>query len=233
MLILDYVYVCRPGDNEELRYSIRSTVKNLPEGRIWVVGGKPDWYTGDYIYVPQTGSGHKNVWDQLRVVCNNEEISDDFVLMNDDFFTIKKLETVEYFYGERMATVLARYAESGQTNYGYQRLFNKTYQRLSRRNIKDPLDYELHVPMKMNKEKLLAVLDDKTLHRSTYGNTYNVGGTETYDVKVYSTTELRGKFYDLVEEDLNYISSQDSNFDFIFDFVLKDMFPDPSPYESP
>jgi len=93
---MDYVYVCRPGDNEELRYSIRSTVKNLPEGRIWVVGGKPDWYTGDYIYVQQTGIGHPNVWKQLDVICATEDISDDFVLMNDDFFTVKKLDRTKY-----------------------------------------------------------------------------------------------------------------------------------------
>jgi len=113
---MDYVYVCRPGDNEELRYSIRSTVKNLPEGRIWVVGGKPDWYTGDYIYVQQTGIGHPNVWKQLDVICATEDISDDFVLMNDDFFTVKKLDKVEYFYSGTIQEVLASYSDAGQTN---------------------------------------------------------------------------------------------------------------------
>jgi hypothetical protein len=231
---LDYVYVCRPGDNEELRYSIRSTVKNLPEGRIWVVGGKPDWYTGDFIPVQQTGiNNHANVWNQLKIACNTKEISDDFILMNDDFFTVKKLEKVEYFYGGTMYKSLENYADSGQTNYGYQRLFNKTYKHLGRRINKPLLDYELHVPMKMNKEKLLPILDTGFLHRSYYGNMYDVGGTETYDVKVYSNTELQGKFEELYLDDLNYLSSHDSNFEFILDFILRDMFPDPSDYESP
>ena len=230
---MDYVYVCRPGDNEELRYSIRSTVANLPPGRIWVVGGKPDWYTGDYISVEQVGTGHANVWKQLKVICNHEEISDDFILMNDDFFTIKKLDKVEYFYTGTMQKVIDFYADSAQTNYGYQRLFNRTYSNLIRSGTHNPLDYELHVPMPMNKEKLLAVLNDKTLHRSTYGNTYGVGGSESYDVKVYSNTELRGKFYDLDIDKISYISCHDSNFDFILDFILKDMFPDPSQYENP
>ena len=230
---MDYVYVCRPGDNEELRYSIRSTVANLPPGRIWVVGGKPDWYTGDYIYVEQVGVGHANVWKQLNVVCKTEEISDDFVLMNDDFFTIKRLDTVEHFHSGTIQETLENYYETEQNNYGYQRMFNRTQNYLSRTGIRNPLDYELHVPMPMNKAKLLEVLNYKTLHRSTYGNVYNVGGTKTYDVKVYSTTELKGKFHDLVKEDLNYLSSHDSNFDFILDFILKDMFPNPSQYESP
>jgi len=230
---MDYVYVCRPGDNEELRYSIRSTVANLPEGRIWVVGGKPNWYTGDFIEVEQKGNGHGNVWTQLEVICKNEEISDDFILMNDDFFTIKKLDKVEYFYTGTMQKMLGHYAESDQTNYGYQRLFNKTYMHLSRRNVSNPLDYELHVPMPMNKQKMLAVLNHKTLHRSTYGNVYRVGGTQGYDVKVYSNKELKGKFCDIELSEVSYLSSHDSNFDFLLDFILKDMFPNPSTYESP
>lgn len=230
---MDYVYVCRPGDNEELRYSIRSTVANLPPARIWVVGGKPDWYVGDFIPVHSIGNSHMNVWNQLHVVCNNPEISDDFILMNDDFFTIKKLEKIEYFYSGTMKQALQNYVDSGQTNYGYQRLFNKTYKYLSRRDTRPPLDYELHMPMEMNKEKLLPILNNKTLHRSTYGNTYNVGGKQTYDVKVYSNTELQGKFNKLMLEDLQYLSSHDTNFEFLIDFILGDMFPDPSPYEHP
>jgi hypothetical protein len=87
--------------------------------------------------------------------------------------------------------------------------------------------------MKMNKEKLLPILDTGFLHRSYYGNMYDVGGTETYDVKVYSNTDLQGKFEQLYLEDLNYLSTHDDNFDFILNFILKDMFPDPSIYESP
>jgi hypothetical protein len=89
------------------------------------------------------------------------------------------------------------------------------------------------MPMPMNKEKLLPILDTGFLHRSYYGNMYNVGGKETYDVKVYSNSELKGKFNDLVAKDLQYLSSHDSNFDFLLDFILKDLFPDPSPYEHP
>jgi hypothetical protein len=230
---LDYVYVCRPGDNEELRYSIRSTVANLPPGRIWVVGGKPDWYIGDYIYVEQNGFGHANVWKQLGVICNTADITDDFVLMNDDFFTIKKLDRVEYFYSGTIQEILGDYSDTGKTNYGYQRLLNKTQRYLNRRGIGNPLDYELHIPMPMNKTKLFEVLNNKTLHRSTYGNVYGIGGTKTYDVKVYSNTELKGKFHDLIKEDLSYISSHDSNFNFILDLILRDMFPNPSKYEHP
>jgi hypothetical protein len=87
---MDFVYICKDGINEELKYSIRSVVESFPEATIWVVGGKPDWYTGNYIKVEQKESKYKNAVKNLETICFSEEISQSFVLMNDDFYIIKK-----------------------------------------------------------------------------------------------------------------------------------------------
>ena len=50
---MHFVYICKDGENEELRYSIRSVLKNTKDAVIWVVGGKPNWYIGNYIKVIQ------------------------------------------------------------------------------------------------------------------------------------------------------------------------------------
>ena len=57
---MDFVYICKDGVNEELKYSIRSVVESFPEAIVWVVGGKPDWYIGNYIKVEQKESKYKN-----------------------------------------------------------------------------------------------------------------------------------------------------------------------------
>ena len=38
---MNFIYICRVGENEELRYSIRSVLNSFPEANIWVIGGKP------------------------------------------------------------------------------------------------------------------------------------------------------------------------------------------------
>ena len=53
---MNFIYICRIGENEELRYSVRSVLNSFPEAVIWVIGGKPDWYVGNYIYVDQNNS---------------------------------------------------------------------------------------------------------------------------------------------------------------------------------
>lgn len=230
---MDYVYVCRNGDNEELRYSIRTTVANLPPGRIWVVGGKPDWYIGDYIYVEQTGRGYLNVRNQLKAVCLNDEISNDFVLMNDDFFTIKKVEKIEPVHMGTLRETMDVYADSEQKNLGYQRMINITRRVLEKMKINNPLNYELHVPMQMDKKNLLEVIDTQGLWRSMYGNFVGVGGNRESDVKVYSLDKIETKDKDDDLEDLLYISCHDDNFDLIYNEFLKGKYDEPSKYENP
>jgi hypothetical protein len=83
---MDFVYICKPGDNEELRYSIRSVLYSFPDANIWLVGGKPSWYSGNYIYVDQKHHKYANAINNLHAICDSNEISEEFVLMNDDFF---------------------------------------------------------------------------------------------------------------------------------------------------
>jgi hypothetical protein len=105
---MDLVYICRDGDNEELRYSIRSAVANLPHDNIWIVGGKPDWYTGNFIRTKQNGLKFDNARNNLNTACRKYEISSDFVLMNDDFYFMDKIDKIEMFHGGRLIDKIRR-----------------------------------------------------------------------------------------------------------------------------
>lgn len=231
---MDYVYVCRDGDNEELRYSLRSLEKNMPNGNVWVIGGKPNWYSGNFIPVEQSKKSYNNVREQLRVACSNEKISDDFVLMNDDFYVINKVNEIPTWYTGRLSDRIMQLQNIRSQNSGYLRLLIITNNIVKRMGIDDPLDYELHVPMIFNKENLLPILSSSALWRSAYGNKNNVGGTQHVDVKVHSTEVLENREKVLIDISTEpYISGSDYNFEFLKTEILGDMFPDPSKYESP
>jgi hypothetical protein len=70
-----------------------------------------------------------------------------------------------------------------------------------------------------------------TQWRSTYGNLHNVGGIQIEDVKVYKNLPLLEISYDINDLKYEYLSTDDSSFDIVFNKILKDMFPDPSSYE--
>ena len=227
---MDVVYICRSGDNEELRYSIRSAVKNLKFDNLWVVGGKPDWYTGNYLEVLQNKSKYTNARNNLRAICNSSQISSSFILMNDDFYVINKVDSVPYMHGGKLSKKISLYQElTGKTRYVL--MLKKTFANLSRRLGNDILDYELHVPMIMEKEKLLRVIEVPDFWRSRYGNMFSVGGVEIEDVKVYSSGGLvkKSSSQDMFKYD--YLSSNDDSFEVIKEKVLNLYFTDKTIYE--
>lgn len=222
---MDFVYICKEGINEELKYSIRSVVESFPDSNIWVVGGKPDWYVGNYIKVEQRESKYKNAVENLKTISVSDQISESFVLMNDDFYIIKKINKIENFHGGYLLNKINLYQKLNG-NSQYTRKLSGTYKKLKALGFENPLDYELHVPMIMEKTKLKIVLEliDQFLWRSIYGNKFNVGGTEMQDVKVYNSGPLVLKSYNLNIDNHTYLSSADSSFNNIFNKILKDRF---------
>ena len=119
----------------------------------------------------------------------------------------------------------------GLTNYIKKLLV--TYKKIKLIGIKDPLDYELHIPMIMEKEKLNEVLKygDNFLYRSMYGNMFNVDSIETKDVKIYSEGIFASKQYDINKNNSPFLSSADSSFYLILKSVLELKFLQKTKYE--
>lgn len=227
---MDLVYVCRKGENEELRYSIRSAVENFPHDRVWLVGHKPDWYSGPFIPVEDVGTKFNNIRLCLKMIAYSYKISNDFVLMNDDFFFVKKIEELPVMHGGSLYDRVEHYKKITPGS-SYTLLLANTYKALLRRGIKEPIDYDMHVPMKMSKDELSKVVDKPFLVRSMYGNEFEIGGELIKDVKTYSSPAFAERNYDYSTGDSSFISTEDGTFSKVLESVLKDMFPSPSEYE--
>ena len=233
--VMDVVYICREGENEELRYSIRSVVENMPHSKIWVVGGKPSWYTGNHIEIRQFKTKFANARANMNAIVSSPDISDDFILMNDDFFVMQQIEDVVDYYSGPLAKKID-YFRKKHPSSAYTKLLLRSYKEMKRHGIQIPLDYTLHIPMKMNKQKLADILPLSISWRIAYGNIYNVGGVmveatggPTKDVKIYVEN---GELTDVSWNPLSeiYLSTEDRAFERMKDF-FEEKFPKPSPYE--
>jgi hypothetical protein len=225
-----FVYICREGENEELRYSIRSVIDSFPDADIWVVGGKPDWYVGNHLPVPQTKSKYNNARENLLQTCHMKDISEEFVLMNDDFFIIDKINKINEYHGGPIREKSARYNQMYQGGQ-YARFLADTYYWLTKQKINEPMDYDIHVPMKMKKQNLLKIIGHKNvLWRSAYGNMFGSGGKEIHDVKVYSEG-FKTESYDWKNPKTPYLSTMDSSMEGEVLEFLQDRFPNKSNLE--
>ena len=184
---LDIVYFVKDvACNEELRYSLRSVDINMPHKRVWIFGGCPLNIIPDVrVRVDQVG---KTKWDKVhnmyKMVCENKEITDNFIMFNDDFFVMQPTDHITPTY----RCTLKEHIEilEPRKPSAYSRLLRACRETLTG----EPLSYELHVPFIFNKKKLLTMLNtfpEQHCTRTMYGNIYNVGGEKSNDVKIFNT----------------------------------------------
>lgn len=89
----DIVLYFRGGENEELRYALRTWEQNLTFGKLVAVGGPcPNWFVPD-IMVRNDMKLNKmeQCYDNLMKVLQIPELSDDILIMMDDIFVLKKI----------------------------------------------------------------------------------------------------------------------------------------------
>ena len=222
----DIVYFVKDTPtNEELRYSVRS-LANFPHGKVWFYGGCPDGLKPDrHVYVKQDQpTKWANIFKMYKMVCNNEEISEDFWLFNDDFFIMKKVKKgPNYYEGDLYKRVVTlEDAHGGITPYSQQLRY--TLQELESMGC-ETKNYALHVPMLMNREKgkELCNIISGPMIRCVYGNYFKIGGEDHRDVKIDRL--------DRVAKDTEYLSTNDKSFMGMVGDQIKATFPDKCKYE--
>ncbi len=189
----DIVYLFKEShenDSEELRYSLRS-LQNLPHGNVFIVGEKPAWVTNvRHITVAQSKTKSQNVGMNLSAAVQSPDISDDFVLMNDDFFIMKKIETIPNLNFGDMKSLIQKFNKRYPQGSEYITRMTKLYHVLREQGYDNPISYELHVPTIINKRRVLDMynaLAGRPIYqfRTYYGNYFDIGGESIHDAKVY------------------------------------------------
>jgi hypothetical protein len=189
---MDIVYLVKTdpeNDSEELRYSLRS-LKNLPHARVFIIGEKPSWATNvEYIPIPQTGTKGENVHANLLAALRSSDISDDFVLMNDDFFIMKPMDSLaDYDFGP-LKDVLDAYMVRYPDESDYINRKRMMYEHLLEAGFENPISYELHVPMRINKRDALRIISEAKgrlyQFRTYYGNYVGLRSSTIKDVKIF------------------------------------------------
>jgi len=227
----DIVYILKnPYDSDELKYSLRSVCKNFPYRKIWIYGGRPDGIEPDeMVELVQHGPNKwQKVSNTIRLICQNEEITPDFWLFNDDFFVMQKVKTVTPMLS---GTLWAR-AKKITNKYGgndsrYSAQLKETARALRDKGY-DRLDYALHVPMLINRKKGLRTLDtfpNYPMFRSLYGNQHKIGGVVVDDVKIQNEI-------DKPKGNEVFLSTDDSSFEKgVVGRYIREAFPDKCKYE--
>lgn len=233
---MDVVYLCREGENEELRYSLRS-LRNLPHGCVWIFGGAPEWIRGaEVVPTDQHDTKYRVTTRAMRAACEHPGVSDPFVLMNDDFYVMEPVAAVPVLHRGPVDAVIADYLER-RGRSGYVDGMVATRDLLAELGCEAPLSYELHVPLPVGKVAMLEALEVgeasgiPVLHKRTlYGNLAGIGGARLPDCKIVSARD--GRVASRQRKLGPWLSSSDASFAGLAP-LLAHRFPRPSPFEPP
>lgn len=228
---LDIVYNLKEETTyDEFRYSLRS-LENIPHKRVFVFGGCPNWAT-NVIHKPFSQL-ESTKWDRsaglLKRICEDKEITKNFIWFNDDFYVLKPIESLDYYYDRTLAERVADFRKMSMWGLGSRysmRLESASYR--LRFEGYPTKNFELHVPIIFNREKLLEIFNKYPqigARRSLYGNTYISNPKEMKDIKIHDLESIPN-------ENDTFVSTSNASFRAgkIGEF-LKETFNKPSIYE--
>lgn len=226
----DIVYILRKDiDPYELTYSLRSVAKNFPHRKVWFVGGKPKGLTPDVMLEHEQSGSSK--WDLIRSsmwkVIHEDDLTDDFFLFNDDFFIMKPVKgKFTNFVDKSLDWRIEDLRKVNPWLNPYGRTMYKMNEELKCLGIREPKNFEVHMPMLMNKELAKASIYkvSSPQMRSAYGNINSIKTIQHDDVKVYDL--------ETVPEDPDYLSTSERIFaDGAVGRYIRGAFPEPSRFE--
>lgn len=232
----DIVIPCRSGENRELRYALRSLDAFFPYRHIWIVGSWPRWVRPDHEHLttvrrPTLRPKYRTTRAHYRWACDHPDVTDPWVMWNDDFFLLRPLVSLPPIHRGRILDVEPQFA-TWQSKWAIG--LRETHRLLRRLQPGRTLySYDIHTPMLCHKATMLRALDladhmnATAPHvRTIYGNLQRLGGIPLRDPKTYSHQPLA--------PGQTWLSSHENTFITAIEPHLRAIgLTHPSPYETP
>lgn len=180
---MDALYYIGGGSmrhNIELRLSLRALEANGKNiDRVFVVGNKPEFLNNNvnYIWVDDKYEWWRNAFEKTKAAINGG-ISEDFLLLNDDFFMMEEFDAEKYPYYYR-----GDLPEVGDRPYT--KVLANTRKILEREG-KGIKHFGVHCPIRINAKQYLELEKYKNepfSARCLYGNLFVKGARKVNDCK--------------------------------------------------
>lgn len=199
----DIVFVLGFGstwDNNEIRFALRSIEKHVKGFRnVYVVGECPSFLQG-VIHVPfpdMSNAASVNTSQKLLRICQEVDLSNEFLFFNDDFFLLQDFEAATFPYYHRGD--LLDYINQPRNGF-YPVAMKNTVSALRRRKYAT-LHFGVHCPIRFKKKILPRVIEMfdwqiqyGLLTRCLYGNACQVDAHYRPDISI-NTNMTKAQIY--------------------------------------
>lgn len=213
----------------ELKYCLRGIEKYLNGVRnIVIVGDYPLSVSKGFIHLPYDGDDpsivykERNIYHKLVYALNRGETTEDILFFNDDHFITKDYEAAEF----------PNYYDKWPMKSD---VYETTYQNTKEIVGEDALFYDIHCPLVINKKRFFKIMKDVDWNKKggyCLKTLYAAGlpGEEYKDLKLrvqYPVHQIRNMI-----KDGYWFSMCDMARGPEIETVLKELYPEPSKYET-
>lgn len=234
---MDIVYINTKTiwKNNEIKYSLRSLDK-LVTGvdNVYVIGYKPDFLSDLVIHVPYPDKFENkatNIMMKVLTATEVPELSDDFLLLNDDYFFMNPIDAPtypHYWKCDLSHTIQIQRNE-------YQKHVIPTCKALLDKKLPTK-NFDVHKPIIYNKKLFQEVINQYNWNipwgyilRSIYCNTLGIEGVQRPDDKINHSHVPEN--WERMTKHLDCFSVGDQSEDQYLLSFLNKKFPEPSKYE--
>lgn len=189
-------------DDIELKFALRSVEKHLSNVRdVYVIGNWPDWLRNSTVIKFEEKNlmifKEKNICNKVSVACSLDNVSNDFLFMNDDHFLLADCDAATFPYyhcGPIVQKVVDQYNP-------YRKVIRNTVQLVGDRAN----NFDCHCPILFNQEIFFEVMnkidwekDYGYMMKTLYCHGAGIEGKYIPDVKInaeLSVSDIKGIIY--------------------------------------
>jgi len=188
-------------DDNEIRYSLRSVAKFMPDiRRVFLVGRWPkagiqDRFPFDLVHIPArdlNGCKEVNIKDKLLLACRHPDVSDKFLLWNDDYFLLQPCSSAWQDWPNYAEGTLEGRLRTRISRDIYWKSMDATRRALNQRALRTHY-FDVHCPIVYDKALFPQVMaryapewdrPEGLVIKSLYGNALKLKPTPFKDLKI-------------------------------------------------
>lgn len=174
----------------DLKYALRSLEENLKkELNLIIIGERlPNWMHNATLIKsidhPKMEYKERNIFNKIKLYCEQENASDSFIFSNDDIYLLNTFKELPFFYKNDLSEAVKK--ASG----GYRISMKHTVHHLQSIG-KETLNFDIHFPIEYNRNDFLCTFVNIDWSRnwgyvikSMYCNTLAIEGEQAKDLKI-------------------------------------------------
>lgn len=216
------------SDEMELQLCLASIDHHMFNHRdVYIIGDKPD-FKGDYKHIQETDRGRgkqDNIRLKILTACEQPEISDPFLFMNNDYFLLKQMdaESIRYCYNK---TIFEAWNDKRKMG-SYKNALQNTVELLGAK----ALHYDIHYPILYNKKTFEFAMRaaewkdwskrDGFVIKTLYCNIASVAGTQMEDPKLKDYLLTPEEIHEVVKDWPMFSTDENSFNQAVIDYLAE------------